>query len=517
MIFNDQDDVIKALSTPSTYGSHIDKVSVIQSPIAILFFAGDLVYKLKRSVMYPGIDFSTPEKRKLACISEMKRSTIYAPYLIVGVKPIKRLKNGKIRIGGKLGQEVDSVLIEKRIPTKDILSNLLPSPSFDRFEAMDLAEQIYELHSKAKPFHKKWGVEAVKNIILENEQDLKKYPDLFDTKKVDQMTLACLDLLDKNQRLITFRQKSGRVKKCHGDLLLSNIAFIKKQFLFFSPIEYNEFLDTIDTLYDLSFLTMDFETKNLRRLSNIFLNHYMAYMNDISGLPLLPLYQSMHAAARAAEMAKASTFLKGAGREKALKLAKIYFDLIREFIVPGKAVLIACGGLSGSGKSRVAREIGGLMTPAPGAIILRDDVIKKQITGLAPHQRFNKTDDSPAFEKVVYDVLHRQAETALNTGSCVIVDALFYDEKQRKSFEKLAQKMHVPFIGLWMDAPLSVRTQRVKQRKRNPSDIRKEQELESQLSLETGPITWHKINTNGSREQTINKVTDVLKKFVTLK
>ncbi len=517
MILDDQQQIVDALSDPASYPHGVSEVTQVQSHIAFLFLAGNYVYKLKRSVLYPDIDFSTPEKRKLACLQEMKRSTVYAPHLIIGLKPIKQLKNGKIRIGGKLGKEIDTVLVMKRIPAESILENKLPSPDFDRFEVMDLAEKLAELHSKAKTFHNRWGEEILKKTILENEAILSCFcPDIFDKKQLNKLTKNSLENLNKNARLITIRQKSGHVRKCHGDLLLSNIAYNNKKFLFFSPVEYSESMDTIDTLYDLAFLTMDLEAKGLRRLANMLFNHYMAYTNDIEGIPLMPLYQSMRAASRAAICAKKTTLLSGVEKEKTIKSAQLYFELACHFMTLFKPLLIACGGLSGSGKSRIAREIGGLMDPAPGAVILRDDVIRKQIKGINLTDRMNPTYNTPAFEKVVYDVLKQQAKTALKIGSCVILDALFYNEKERKSVMALAKEMKVPFIGLWMDAPLSVRTERVKTRKRNPSDVKKESELEKQLALKTGPITWNVILTDGPRETTLQKVIDILSQQIKL-
>jgi len=513
MILSDQTDIINALSCPKTYGKSVDKVSVRRSHIALIFFAGEYVYKLKRAVMYPGIDFSTPEKRKLACIAEMKRSTVYAPHLIVGVKPVRRLKNGTIKIGGNAGEEIDTVIVEKRLPNNAILSFKLPADDFDRFEAMDLAEHLADLHTKAKTFHTKWGVDVIKNIILENESILACFPSCVDLTQLNTLTRHSLEILHKNESLIKFRQKSGHVKKCHGDLLLSNIAYFEGKFLFFSPIEYNDSLDCIDTLYDLAFLTMDLEARGLRRIANVLFNHYMSYMNDIEGFPLMGLYQSMRAISRAAVCAKTSALLEGNEKQHAVEQTKKYFELARHFLIDFKPTLIACGGLSGSGKSRVARRIGGLMNPAPGAVILRDDVVKKQITGLALHQRFDKTTDTPAFEKVVYEVLRQQATCALCAGSTVILDALFHNEYERLATEKLAESLGIPFIGLWMDAPLNIRTNRIKSRGQKASDIRKEAEPECQLSLETGNITWHIINTDMPKEETVQQAIGVLKKY----
>ncbi len=511
MIDDNQAETIKLLSNPKTYGDKVHSIDICQSHIAILFLVGQNVYKLKRAVQYPNIDFSTPEKRKLACVNEMRRSAIYAPNLIMGTKSIRRLKNGRIKIGGKTGEEIDTLLVLKRIPKKSLLNYMLPSEKFDRFEAMDLAEKLAELHTKAKIYHTKFGVETLRQTILENESVLSCFTsNLFDREKLNQLTQKSLESLQKNTALITFRQKTGRVRKCHGDLLLSNIAFDKKEFLFFSPIEYDNNKECIDTLYDLAYLMMDMEAHGLRRLCNIMFNHYMAYTNDIEGYPLLPLYQSIRAAYRASVFARLSNLVEGKEKERVIALAHKYFDLACSFMTEHKPILIACGGLSGSGKSRVAREIGGQINPPPGAVILRDDIIKKQITGIAPHQRFDKSYDTPVFEKLVYNVLRQHAQTALSVGSCVIVDALFYSQAERKAIEKLAQKMQIPFYGFWMDAPLCVRAERVKTRKRNPSDIRKDWELESQLNLRTGPISWHKIMTDGPKEETVKKVMDIL-------
>ena len=513
MISESQSDIIVALSNPKNYSHPVKSVEVRQSHIAILFLAGDKAYKLKRAVLYPEADLSTKEKRKVACVQEMRRSAVYAPGLVEKIEPVRRLENGRIVIGGKEGEEIDTVLVMKRIPDKYLLNHLLPSQHFDRFEAMDLAEKLSDLHKKAKVFHNRWGTDIVKKLILKTESLLSCFcPDIFDRDKINKLTYSCLKLLAEQSRLIKLRQKSGFVRKCHGDLLLSNIAYTDRDFLFFSPIEYNDQLCCIDTLYDLADLLMDLEAHHERRLTNILFNHYMAYTNDINGFPLLPLYQSIRAARRAAVSAKKATLLHAWERRKIIKEARMYFDLACHFVSERKPVLIACGGLSGSGKSRVARELAGYLDPAPGAVILRDDIIKKQITGISPSETLDQKYNTPAFDTVVYDVLRQQAKTALNTGSCVILDALFYSEAERHAAEQLAKEEQIPFIGLWMEAPLSVREERVKKRVRNPSDVKKKSDLDEQLNIDTGNITWNKIMTDVSRSKTLQKALHVLKR-----
>ena len=140
MISESQSDIIKALSNPKTYQHRVKSVEVRQSHIAILFLAGEKAYKLKRAVLYPEADLSTKEKRKVACVQEMRRSAVYAPGLVEKIESVRRLENGEIVIGGTEGVEIDTILIMKRIPDKCLLNHLLPNRHFDRFEAMDLAE-----------------------------------------------------------------------------------------------------------------------------------------------------------------------------------------------------------------------------------------------------------------------------------------------------------------------------------------------------------------------------------------
>ena len=79
--------------------------------------------------------------------------------------------------------------------------------------------------------------------------------------------------------------------------------------------------------------------------------------------------------------------------------------------------------------------------------------------------------------------------------------------------EAVAREAQVGFLGLWVDAPLEVRKERVMKRLRNPSDVKTAEELEKQLSIDVGPVTWDKIDTSGDRMVTLSKVRSLLSKF----
>jgi aminoglycoside phosphotransferase family enzyme len=52
--------VIDFLSKASSYGAATERVDIIETHGSLLFLVGDRAYKLKRSVKFPYLDFSTP-------------------------------------------------------------------------------------------------------------------------------------------------------------------------------------------------------------------------------------------------------------------------------------------------------------------------------------------------------------------------------------------------------------------------------------------------------------------------
>ena len=69
---DDQRDVIAFLSTPSSYGAAVERVEIIETHASLVFLAGDRAYKLKRAVKYSYLDFSTAERRRMACEAELR-------------------------------------------------------------------------------------------------------------------------------------------------------------------------------------------------------------------------------------------------------------------------------------------------------------------------------------------------------------------------------------------------------------------------------------------------------------
>ena len=85
----DQSDVFTFLADPATHELR-EPVIRIDTHGAAVFLAGKNVYKVKRAVRFPFMDFSTLDKRRRACERELAVNEADAPGLYLGVVPISK-------------------------------------------------------------------------------------------------------------------------------------------------------------------------------------------------------------------------------------------------------------------------------------------------------------------------------------------------------------------------------------------------------------------------------------------
>ena len=181
---------------------------------------------------------------------------------------------------------------------------------------------------------------------------------------------------------------AGKVRRCHGDLHLRNICLLDGKPVLFDCIEFSDEIASIDVLYDLAFLLMDLEHRNLQDLANQGLNRYLDLTDEDAGLAALPLFVSLRAAVRAHVTAAAASSIGSPDEfERKREEARRYLDLALTVLEPQLPRLIAIGGLSGAGKSTIAQALAPTFGTRPGARVLRSDVIRKRLWGVMPESR----------------------------------------------------------------------------------------------------------------------------------
>jgi 2-phosphoglycerate kinase len=64
--------------------------------------------------------------------------------------------------------------------------------------------------------------------------------------------------------------------------------------------------------------------------------------------------------------------------------------LAAAYLDPPPPLLVAIGGLSGTGKSTIAARLASSVGPAPGALLVRSDVERKRLFGVPETQRLER-------------------------------------------------------------------------------------------------------------------------------
>ncbi|MGJ3259356.1 MAG: AAA family ATPase [Rhodospirillales bacterium] len=486
---------------------------IVTTHISIVFLSGDRVIKLKRAVKFPFLDFRTLEARHEACLREVEINRRTAPAIYKGVLPVTRDNDGLELDGG--GEAIDWVVDMRRFDESLLFDRLAAvDKGLRRPVIEDLADAIAAFHAKADVRENKGGADGIRRIAENNVRAFEEQDGsgIFDRVRVDAVTARTLELIDDLSTELDARRDEGRVRACHGDLHLRNICLINGQPTLFDAIEFSTDFSDIDVLYDLAFLLMDLDFHDKRRLATFLFNRYLDVSDERSdAYRVLPVFLSMRAQIRAhVGAAIAASQNDDADCDREAETARRYLDLAETYLTPESPRLVAVGGLSGSGKSRLAREIARYLGVRPGARVVRTDVVRKRLCGVHPNEKLGPEGYTPEMTARTYAAFIEQAGEALENGQSVVLDAVFAKQQERERAEDLARTCSVPFTGIWVDAPEHVRLDRVATRERNVSDVTVEI-AEQQSGYDLGDIGWARVDSSGKKEETVREARNILK------
>jgi len=475
------------LSQPDSYGPQIERIDRITTHISHLFLVGGRVYKLKRAVKLPYVDFSTLDSRRIACEREVSLNRHTAPDLYERTLAITKNAHGKLMFGGE-GEVVDWVVVMRRFEKDCLLDDLARRGPLRPEVLKALGDVIAEFHARAEPGQGYGGASAMRAIIDGNSVSFAACQGhVFEKDSIDRLQRVCYEQLERISPLLDARRRTGKVRVCHGDLHLRNICLIDGHPVLFDCIEFSDSLSNIDILYDLAFLLMDFAHRGLKGDANAVFNRYLDRSDEDGGLAALPLFLAIRAAIRAHVIASSGDVSDGIAE------ARSYVRLALELLQPKASRLIAIGGLSGTGKSTLAYRLAPDFGQTPGARVLRSDVVRKQLFGEHPETRLPAEGYDRTVTRRVYDRLAIDAEKLLLSGQTVIVDAVYARPDERDAIKAVAEKAAVQFTGIWLEGDTEILAHRVSGRRNDASDA-DISIVRRQADYDIGPIDWYRID-----------------------
>lgn len=521
---DDAHDVANFLADPRTYSeAHgtdhpIKTVETLETHASRVFLAGSTAYKVKKHVTLPFLDFATLQARKHALGRELELNRPHAPGIYRAVIPLTRAADGHITFCGE-GAIIDYALEMTRFDQSALLSAIAASGPLAPTLCDSLADMVARYHERAPATTDSGAVTtgsdavaAIETTIQNLRKQMTEFSPLFGAEKVAALDDALAAATDRALPLMIARAAQGAIRRCHGDLHLNNIVLLDGAPTPFDALEFDERLGVIDVLYDLAFLLMDLDAGGDRAAASRVLNRYLADAplgNEIAGLRLLPLFLASRALVRTIVNAERTRQLTAEDAAPWRDKARHYFECARTYIAPQSPALIAIGGLSGTGKSTLARGLMADIEPFPGAIHLRSDIERKKLFAVAETDRLPKSAYTPEVSAEVYDRVLEKAARCLDAGMSTIIDVVASKADERAAIAAVAEKANVPCIGLWLEAPVDILVTRVEARTLDASDA-DANVVRQQSSYDLGNIGWSRIDAGHSPAETRAQARNIL-------
>jgi aminoglycoside phosphotransferase family enzyme/predicted kinase len=440
----------RALRRPEAYPHHPPDVEVRETHISLVFLAGDRAYKVKKPVRFPFLDYATLEKRKRWCEEEVRLNRRLAPSVYLGVVPI----TADLRVRGA-GEPVEYAVEMARLPAGRMLDELLRRGAVAVADLEHVADVVADFHARAER-HPRPG--EARRILLSNLDDAAPY---LRAPWRERLRAEETRLLAELEPLLSRRAAEGRVRDGHGDLHAANICLPDGEVVIYDCVEFEPAFRIADVAAEVAFLAMDLKRHGEWDLARAFVDRYVARADDRELPRLLPLFERYRACVRGlVESLRASP---GA--------ATAYFRLAASYGLP-PFVVLTCG-LPGTGKSHFAREV----ARAFGAGHLKSDVVRKELSGLAPTEHwkggFLEGPYRPELTEETYAALRDRATEAVREGRRVVVDATFSRRAWRDGLRAAAREAGAACAVVHVTCPEEVVRARMAARARDaaePSD-----------------------------------------------
>lgn len=468
--------LIHGLLRPEAYDHPVADLQLLETHISWVILTGQFAYKLKKPVNLGFVDFTTLELRKKFCDEEVRLNRRLAPDLYLGVRPILGSEQCPTFVG--TGVPVEFAVQMLQFDQSQMLPAVLQRGELRADHIDQLAVTLSEFHRHAAiaETYSPFGTPAaVHEPVLANFEHLTSAT--LTAEQADQIDALRSWSEREFERLHGWflqRHDDGRIRECHGDLHLNNMVLLDDVIRPFDCLEFNPGLRWIDVISEIAFLVMDLQDRGRPDLGYRVLNRWLEQSGDYSGLTGWRWYFCYRAMVRAKVAALRMIQPDVSATEMAAKRQELatYISLAARSMEPPAPRLLVMHGLSGSGKSHVARWI----SERFGAVQVRSDVERKRLFGQwGSPAKVQLSGDMyrPDVTHLVYDRAASLAREVLTAGFSVIIDAACLKRWQRTIFRELSDKLAVPGVLINVQADPATLQSRLRQRQAantDPSD-----------------------------------------------
>ncbi|MCI4145718.1 MULTISPECIES: AAA family ATPase [unclassified Streptomyces] len=427
---------------------------------AIVFFAGDRAYKLKKPVDLGFLDYTTVAARRVACEREVALNRRFAPDVYLGP--------GELR--GPDAQTPEPLVVMRRMPEDRRLSRLVREGADVDDALRAVARHLAGWHAEA-PRSREVDEQGTRNALSSRwEASFRQVRALAEDGVVPDGVAEVERLVRRylagRERLFDSRIKQGRVVDGHGDLLAEDVFCLDDGPRVLDCLEFDDHLRYVDGLDDAAFLAMDLEQLGDPQAAAYFLARYGEYAGD----PAPPSLWHHYVAYRAFVRAKVSLIQAHQGAPGAEAAFRRLVATTLRHLRTSAVDLTLVGGLPGSGKSTLS----GALADRLGVTLLSSDRLRKELAGIPSEQSaaagYGEGIYTPEWTARTYSALLDRASALLSAGESVVLDATWSDTAQREAALRVAERTSSDLVALNCHVPGDVAAARLSTRAPGASD-----------------------------------------------
>ena len=248
---------VEFLARPGTYPDCPQSVQIKETHMSWVFLTNGRVYKLKKPVQYPTLDFGTLKAREFNCREEIRLNRRLAPDVYLGVDRLTCEHDGSLALEGS-GQTADWLVKMRRLPDEKMLNRAIEAGTATAAKINAVADLLTSFYRTAErsdlSAEAYWG-----RFITEHGETRRTLatPSLAYLTAERRYVLDAVETtLQSHRHLLEERVQSGKIVEGHGDLKPEHVCLTDPPVII-DCLEFNRSLRLIDPLDELAFFGME--------------------------------------------------------------------------------------------------------------------------------------------------------------------------------------------------------------------------------------------------------------------
>ena len=251
-------DKVRFLGRADSYAPGVATVLARETHMSWVFKAGERVYKLKKPVRFPFLDFSTLPRRETACRAEFSLNRRLVPDVYLAVVPLT-MTRGALAIGGE-GTVVDWLVVMRRLDEAKTLETAVVGHSLTPLWADRIAARLgrFYRHTRTVPIQPETLLRNWRQALCYNRQVLIDPRLGLPRGGVEHVAHVLSRFLAERSSLLAGRARARLIIDAHGDLRPEHI-FLDDGVTIIDCLEFDARLRALDPLDEIAFLHMECE------------------------------------------------------------------------------------------------------------------------------------------------------------------------------------------------------------------------------------------------------------------